>query len=44
VKDEFETLEVSNIHATIKAIALSARSIVAGTDTPRRIPKVNGRP
>jgi len=44
VKDEFETLEVANIHATIKAIALSARSIVAGTDTPKRILKLSGRP
>ena len=41
VNDEFETLAVSNIWATIKAIALSARSIVAGTDTPKRIPKLN---
>lgn len=41
VNDEFETLSVSNIWATIKAIALSARSIVAGTDTPKRIPKLN---
>jgi hypothetical protein len=40
VNDEFETLAVSNIWATIKAIALSARSIVAGTDTPKRIPKL----
>ena len=44
VNDEFETLAVSNIWATIKAIALSARSIVAGTDTPKRIPKLNSRP
>ncbi len=44
VKDEFETLEVTNIHATIKAIALSAKSIVAGKDTPKRIPKLNSRP
>ena len=44
VNDEFETLEVANIHSTIKAIALSARSIVAGTDTPKRIPKLSGRP
>ena len=43
VNDEFETLAVSNIWATIKAIALSARSIVAGTDTPKRIPKLNSR-
>lgn len=40
VNDEVETLDVSNITATIKAIALSSRSIVAGTDTPRRIPKL----
>jgi len=44
VNDEFETLEVAIIHATIQAIALSARSIVAGTDTPKRIPKLNSRP
>ena len=44
VNDEFETLDVNNIYATIKAIALSARSIVAGKDTPRRIPKLNNRP
>ena len=36
-KDEFKTLDVQNILATIQAIALSARSIVAGTDTPTRI-------
>ena len=39
VNDEFETLDVGNIYATIKAIALSARSIIKGTDTPKRIPK-----
>lgn len=44
VNDEFETLDSTNIWATIKAIALSARSIVAGTDTPKRIPKLEGRP
>ena len=43
VNDEFETLDSSNIWATIKAIALSARSIVAGTDTPKRIPKLNSK-
>lgn len=37
--DEFATLDVRNILSTIKAIALSSRSIVAGTDTPKRIPK-----
>ena len=40
VNDEFETLDVSNILSTIRAIALSSRSIVAGTDTPKRIPKL----
>jgi len=44
VNDEFETLDASNIWSTIKAIALSARSIVAGTDTPKRIPKLEARP
>ncbi|MDF3077979.1 MAG: peptidase [Sphingobacteriaceae bacterium] len=43
VNDEFETLDVNNIIATIKAIALSSRSIVAGTDTPKRIPKLEPR-
>ncbi|HYK77613.1 MAG TPA: M20/M25/M40 family metallo-hydrolase [Daejeonella sp.] len=40
VKDEFETLDVNNISATIKAIALSAQSIISGQDTPKRIPKL----
>lgn len=40
VNDEVETLDVANITATIKAIALSARSIVSGKDTPKRIPKL----
>jgi len=40
VNDEFETLDINNIIATIKAIALSSRSIIAGTDTPKRIPKL----
>ena len=44
VNDEFETLDVGNIYATIKAIALSARSIINGTDTPKRIPKLEKRP
>ena len=44
VNDEFETLDVRNIWLTIRAIALSARSIVAGTDTPKRIPKINVNP
>jgi hypothetical protein len=40
VKDEFSSLDVSNITSTIRAIALSSRSIVAGTDTPTRIAKL----
>jgi len=39
VDDEFETLNMENLTATIRAIALSARSIVAGKDTPKRIDK-----
>jgi Zn-dependent M28 family amino/carboxypeptidase len=37
VDDEYETLNVDNIVSTIKAIALSARSIVAGKDSPTRV-------
>lgn len=37
VNDEIDSLDIANITATIEAIALSSRSIVAGTDTPRRI-------
>ncbi|MGI4751028.1 MAG: M28 family metallopeptidase, partial [Janthinobacterium lividum] len=40
VKDEFSSLDVNNITATIRAIALSSRSIVNGKDTPKRIPKL----
>jgi Zn-dependent M28 family amino/carboxypeptidase len=40
VKDEFSSLDVSNIAATIKAIALSSRGIVAGKDTPSRVAKL----
>ncbi len=40
VTDEFKTLDVNNIIATIKAIALSSRTIVSGADTPKRIPKL----
>jgi Zn-dependent M28 family amino/carboxypeptidase len=39
VNDEFETLDVNNIISTIKALAISSQSIVAGIDTPKRIPK-----
>ncbi len=37
VDDEYETLNVGNIVSTIRAIALSARSVVAGKDTPSRV-------
>jgi hypothetical protein len=40
VKDEFSTLDVGNITSTIRAIALSSRTIVAGTDTPKRVAKL----
>ncbi len=40
VKDEIETLNIDNIISSIKAIALGARSIVAGEDTPSRVPKL----
>ncbi len=43
VNDELETLDPGNIRATIRAIALSARTIIAGTDTPKRIPKLNAK-
>lgn len=37
VDDEFETLDMENMTRIIRAIALSSRSIVAGTDTPSRV-------
>ncbi|MET4083768.1 hypothetical protein ABIB40_003740 [Pedobacter sp. UYP30] len=40
VKDEYSTLDIENILSTIKAIAKSASSIINGTDTPTRIPKL----
>lgn len=40
VKDEFATLDVGNITSTIRAIALSSRSIVNGKDTPTRVGKL----
>jgi hypothetical protein len=43
VDDEFETLDVANIVATIRAIALSSRTIVDGKDTPKRIDKTTVR-
>jgi hypothetical protein len=41
VKDELSTLDVKNITSTIKAIALSSKSIIDGTDTPTRIPPLS---
>ena len=40
VGDEVSTLDMANITSTIRAIALSARSIVDGTDTPTRVAKL----
>jgi hypothetical protein len=40
VKDEFSSLDVKNIISTIRAIALSSRSIVSGKDTPTRVAKL----
>ncbi len=40
VKDELSTLDVNNITSTIRAIALSSRSIVDGKDTPTRVAKL----
>ncbi|MES2829181.1 MAG: M20/M25/M40 family metallo-hydrolase [Bacteroidota bacterium] len=40
VKDEFSSLDVENILATIKGIAKSAITIIKGIDTPTRIPKL----
>ena len=43
VKDEFSSLDAANITSTIKAIALSSRSIVAGGVTPTRVAKESVR-
>ncbi|GGC30878.1 peptidase M28 [Parapedobacter defluvii] len=40
VDDEIETLDIDNIVSSIKAIAIGAKSIVAGKDTPTRVPKL----
>lgn len=40
VTDELKTLDVANITATIRAIALSSRGIVAGKETPTRVAKL----
>jgi hypothetical protein len=41
VGDELSTLDIDNIVATIRAIALSSRTIVSGQDTPTRVPKAD---
>jgi hypothetical protein len=40
VKDEISTLDMENITETIRAIALSSRTIVSGKDTPKRVAKL----
>ena len=35
--DEIETLDMKNMAAIIKAIAVSSASIISGTDTPSRV-------
>ncbi len=40
VGDEVSTLDMANITSAIRAIALSSRTIVNGTDTPTRVPKL----
>ncbi len=43
VNDEVETLDMANITAAIRAIALSSKTIVSGEDTPTRIDKATVR-
>ncbi|MFI5162034.1 MAG: M20/M25/M40 family metallo-hydrolase [Sphingobacteriales bacterium] len=40
VGDEVSTLDMANITSTIRAIALSSRTIVSGEDTPKRVEKL----
>jgi hypothetical protein len=39
--DEIETLDMANMTEVIKAIAISSRGIVSGTETPSRVEKLN---
>jgi hypothetical protein len=39
VDDEFESMDISNIVATIKALATATKSVVSGADTPTRVDK-----
>jgi hypothetical protein len=43
VSDDFSTMDAANITATIRAIALSSRTIVSGKEAPKRIPKLEPR-
>ena len=43
VNDEVETLDMANITAAIRAIALSSKTIISGEDTPTRIDKATVR-
>jgi Zn-dependent M28 family amino/carboxypeptidase len=43
VNDEVESLDMANITAAIRAIALSSKTIVSGEDTPTRIDKATVR-
>ncbi len=43
VNDEFESMNIQNIVSTIRAIALSSKTIVSGVDTPKRIDKATVR-
>ncbi len=43
VNDEVESLDIKNITSSIRAIALSAKSIISGADTPTRIDKATVR-
>jgi Zn-dependent M28 family amino/carboxypeptidase len=42
--DEIQTLDLKNMTEVIKAIALSAQTIINGTDTPTRVDKSELRP
>jgi hypothetical protein len=37
VSDQIETLDMENMAMIIKSVALSARSIIAGKETPARV-------
>ncbi len=38
-EDELETLDMDNMAAIIRSVALSAQTIISGKDTPTRVPK-----